>query len=233
MTRRFDIARDPRRRRLAVTYASGGGLLAVIAVALGGMALWLLWPAAALAYVSGCYGALGAKGFAKRADGTMPFAVRALLAPYLIGAWINTRLWTVRTSGPFHVIADVWLGRFPCANDLRRSGALSVVDLTAELPARGCDVPWHSVPMLDLVTPDIEVLRCAAEAVERQRRLGPVLVSCAIGRSRSAATVATWLLASGRVADAAEAVAQLGLAGRRAVLREADLHAIAVAGSPA
>ena len=225
--------RDPRRRSIAAKYLAGSGLLSVAAFVLGGMELSLLWPAVALAHVAGCYGFLGTSGFAKRADGTMPVAVRAALAPYLLGAWINTRLWTLRLEGPIRVTDDVWVGRFPSENDLRRIGAASVVDLTAEIPARRRDMIWHSVPMLDLVTPRVAMLRSVADAIERLRRAGPVLVSCAIGRSRSAAAVATWLLASGRACTAAEAVARLESVGLRPALDDADLRAIAAAGGEA
>ncbi|MFY1080010.1 hypothetical protein ACNF5D_28615, partial [Escherichia coli] len=66
---------------------------------------------------------------------------------------------------------------------------------------------YASVPMLDLVVPAPEQLREAAEAIERLHAHGPLLVCCALGYSRSAASVATWLLRSGRAADADAAVA--------------------------
>jgi protein-tyrosine phosphatase len=65
------------------------------------------------------------------------------------------------------------------------------------------------VPILDLATPDATALRSAARAIEHARTSGSVLVSCALGYSRSAAAAATWLLMSGRAASAHDAIAAL------------------------
>ena len=40
------------------------------------------------------YAVFGAGGFQKGADGRLSNAATGLLAPYLLGAWINSRLWT-------------------------------------------------------------------------------------------------------------------------------------------
>lgn len=88
--------------------------------------------------------------------------------------------------------------------------------------------------MLDLVVPEPEQLREAAEAIERLRTHGPVLVCCALGYSRSAASVATWLLLTGRAVDADAAVAIVRAARPGIVLGQAHLRAITVAaGDPA
>jgi hypothetical protein len=51
----------------------------------GGAWLWLLWPAGSLALVAVIYLSLDGESFAKRADGSMPFAVRCLLRTGLSG----------------------------------------------------------------------------------------------------------------------------------------------------
>ncbi len=58
---------------------------------------------------------------------------------------------------------------------------------------------------------------------------GPLLVCCALGYSRSAASVATWLLRTGRAADAEAAVAIVRAARPGIVLGPAHLRAIAAA----
>ena len=83
----------------------------------------------------------------------------------------------------------VWLGRIP-------DGALppplsGVVDACAELSCRAPGAAYASVPMLDLIVPTPEQLREAVEAIERLHAHGPLLVCCALGYSRSAASVAT------------------------------------------
>lgn len=165
--------------------------------------------------------------FQKRADGRLTVAARWLLAPYLGAAWINSRLWTRRVPQPVPVVDGVWLGRIP-------DGALppplsGVVDACAELSCRAPGAAYASVPMLDLVVPTPEQLREAVEAIERLHAHGPLLVCCALGYSRSAASVATWLLRSGRAADADAAVAIVRVARPGIVLGAAHLHAITAA----
>jgi hypothetical protein len=51
----------------------------------GGAWRWLLWPAGSLALVAVMYLYLDAESCAKRADGSMPFAVHCLLRRCLAG----------------------------------------------------------------------------------------------------------------------------------------------------
>lgn len=83
--------------------------------------------------------------------------------------------------------------------------------------------------MLDLVVPTPHQLREAAEVIERLRAHGPLLVCCALGYSRSAASVAAWLLRSGRATDTDAAVAIVRTARPGVVLGAAHLHAITAA----
>lgn len=196
------VTRDRRRLALAARYAAGGALIAGLAWAIGGIGLWLLWPAISLLFVASNYAALGAEGFQKDTGGRMSLAARLLLAPYLAAAFVNSRSWTWQEREPVAVSEGVWLGRLPMAREA--AGFAVVVDLCAELP--GADTPpaWMCTPMLDLVVPAPSQLRAAAANIERGRASGPVLVCCALGYSRSAATVATWLVAN-RVAPSASA----------------------------
>ncbi|CRD58024.1 phosphatase PAP2/dual specificity phosphatase family protein [Stenotrophomonas maltophilia] len=222
--RAWHTARDARRWRLAALYLLGAAVLLVPVVLLRGAALWLLWPVTSLLLVALAYAGLGTAVFQKRADGRLTMAARWLLAPYLGAAWINSRLWTRRAPQPVPVLDGVWLGRIP-------NGALppplgGVVDACAELSCRAQGAAYAGVPMLDLVVAAPEQLREAAEAIERLHAHGPLLVCCALGYSRSAASVATWLLRSGRAADADAAVAIVRAARPGIVLGTAHLRAI-------
>ena len=73
------------------------------------------------------------------------------------------------------------------------------------------------------------VAKLIAEAIERLRAHGPLLVCCALGYSRSAASVAAWLLRSGRATDTDAAVAIVRTARPGVVLGAAHLHAITAA----
>jgi protein-tyrosine phosphatase/membrane-associated phospholipid phosphatase len=225
--RAWHAVRDARRWRLAALYLLGAVLLLVPVLLLRGVALWLLWPVVSLLLVALAYAGLGTAVFQKCADGRLGMAARWLLAPYLGAAWINSRLWTRRAPQPVPVMDGVWLGRMPCA--ALPAPLVATVDTCAELSCRAPGTEYASVPMLDLVVPAAGQLREAAEAIERLRVQGPLLVCCALGYSRSAASVATWLVRSGRAADADAAVAIVRAARPGIVLGMAHLRAIRVA----
>jgi protein-tyrosine phosphatase/membrane-associated phospholipid phosphatase len=224
---RWRWTRDAKRWRLAAAYALGAGLVAMLAVALGGWGLWLLWVSVSLLLVAANYAALGAAGFGKGADGRLILAARWLYAPYLAGAWINSRLWTAREPAPAAIADGVWLGRMPTARALASSPFAGVVDFTAEFDLRAAGREVTSVPVLDLTPPSGDDLARAAAAIERLRARGPVLVCCALGCSRSACAVAAWLLATGRAADVAAALAIIRRARRRIVLGERHVAVLA------
>lgn len=227
------MARDPRRVRLALIYACGALGFAVLAVAMGGLALWLLWPAVSLALVALAYGALGPVAFQKSRDGRMSLAARVLFAPYRFAAWLNSRAWTMQRPDDSPIAEDVSLGRFPTATDLDEGGYAAVVDLTAEFPAAAAKRHWTALPLLDRATPEPAILAEAARAIEAGRRRGAVLVCCALGYARSAAAVATWLAANGRAADVASAIAVVRQARPGVALGPSDTPAIAAAAAMA
>ena len=196
---------DSQRRRLANRYALGAAFVGFMAVGLGGAALWCLWPAVALGVVAWNYAVPGAMGFQKH-EGQHGVAASVLLAPYVAGAWLNSRWWTRHRPQPDAILDNVWLGRMPTSQDMLTGRFSALCDLTAELPAPRGD--WHYVglPWLDLVAPETTQLIEAARHIEVLRARGPVLVCCALGYSRSAAAVAAWLLLTGRVANVDQAV---------------------------
>jgi membrane-associated phospholipid phosphatase len=218
---------DPRRRALAVRYAFGAAAVAAVALASGGVALWLLWASLSLALVAAAYACFGTHAFQKDSSGRMSLAARVLLAPYQLGAFVNSRLWTRCEPGLAAVADGVYLGRLPAGGDRGLLPGATLVDATAELPSPDGFLPARAFPMLDLVTPQAATLRAAAAAVERARRVGPVLVACALGYSRSAAVVATWLLATGRAGSVEEAVAAIRAVRPRIVLDDRAKAAIA------
>lgn len=225
----FSWSRDRRRWRLAMYYGAAGVVATSLAFWTGGAGLWLIWPALSLLLIAAFYAGVGRNGFQKGPDGRMSAAAQWLLAPYLLGAWINSRLWTRRNPEPSHVLDQVWIGRFPSQNDIRSSGSRTVIDLTAELPVRAPPCAWHCIPMLDLVTASSRTLIDAAGEIERHRENGPVLVCCALGYGRSAAVLVTWLLRSGRAETIEAAVALVRDARPKLVLHAADHNAIALA----
>lgn len=223
---RVALPRDPARRRLACRYGLGALLLAGPAVAFGGAALWLFWPALSLILVSAAYLCLGPAAFQKRPDGSVTPATRWLLGPYFLGAWLNSRAWTRKLPAAAAVAPGLLLGRLPGRADPERLGLAAIVDLTAELPCPAGGRAYVNVPMLDLIPPDTDQLERAAEAIRtahaRHAESGPVLVCCALGFSRSALAVAAWLLATDRAATPDRALAQVRTARPAVVLGPAQ-----------
>jgi protein-tyrosine phosphatase len=222
--RQFALSSDRRRRRLALIYAAGALACAAIAC-LGGAWLWFFWPALSLALVATNYIAIGERGFQKAASGRLTVGARGLLAPYLAGAWINSRLWTRNQNEAAEVIDGVWIGRIP--RDLRDSQFRGVIDLTAELSCGPVgDRFYRSVPVLDLTVPLSESLHEAAKAIDEARARGPVLVCCALGYSRSATAVVAWLLMTQRAATVDEGMAMVRKARPAIVLKSEHCAAL-------
>lgn len=223
--------------RCRVRWRIGGRYLAAALACgapawMGGWALWFLWPATALALVGLIYIGLGARGFQKR-NGRLGVASSWLLAPYRVGAWINSRLWTNGNPHPIQIADGVWLGRMPTSKELEKGDFSALLDLTAEFSTP--QGPWRSVslPWLDLVPPESSALVQAAAEVERLRSERAVLVYCALGYSRSAAAVAAWLLATGRASTVEEATAVIAARRPKIVLGRVcrgNLQAMATGG---
>ncbi|HEX6083153.1 MAG TPA: phosphatase PAP2/dual specificity phosphatase family protein [Thermoanaerobaculia bacterium] len=210
--RRMSFTRDRKRVRLALLYATGAALCTAVAF-LGGAWLWMLWPAAALAFVALIYAAIGERGFQKSANGQLSLGSRALLAPYLGAAWLNSRLWTRRHPDAAEVRDGVWIGRIPTKGE----PFAAIVDLCAELSCASHPA-YHNVPVLDLTRPSDDALRAAAQAIEGAPK--PLLVCCALGYSRSARAVVEWLLTTRRAASFDEAAAIVRKARPSVVLHD-------------
>jgi protein-tyrosine phosphatase len=210
---------DVTRRRMALIYGLAALLAGGVAWALGGITLWLFWPAGSLALVAAAYLYLGPTVFQKRADGSMTPAALILLGPHFLGAWLKSRAWTRNQAAADAVAPGLLLGRLPGAADLDHLGIAAIVDVSAELPCPTGGRPYFSIPMLDLIPPQPEQLEQAAQAIRAALATanGPVLVCCALGYSRSALAVAAWLLASGKV-DTPEAVEALIRQARPAIV---------------
>ncbi len=216
-------SRDPQRIRLAVAYAAGSGACAALAWAIGGVALWLCWPAASLAVVALNYAGFGARGFAMGRDGRMDWAARWLLGPYRAGAAVNAWCWTRRAAPASALQPGVLLGRIPTEHEWHAAGRPRLLSLCAELQLpRAAHPQARCLPMLDLVVPSPALLRRAGRMLQAQQRHGDgVWICCALGYSRSAATVVSWLAATGRAQDATQAQAMVRAVRPRIVLRDA------------
>ncbi|MGV8267511.1 serine/threonine protein phosphatase, partial [Pseudomonas aeruginosa] len=99
---------------------------------------------------------------------------------------INAWLWTRRRPQPDEVLPGLWLGRLPSSAELADGRFRALLDATAELSCEPQGLAYRSLPLLDLVAPDVEDSRRAPAMSEELLAQGPLLVACALGHSRRA-----------------------------------------------
>lgn len=222
---RWQFTTSAARRKLAAYYLLAAMVAGVSADFFAGFSLWLWWPALSLFMVAAIYAGIGVEGFQK-SEGKHSIASRVLLAPYFAGAWLNSRWWTRRRPSADEIADGVCLGRLPTQREMRAGNFDALLDLTAELPAPQGEWKYATRPWLDMVAPDAEQLAAAAAHIEQMRGNGRVLVSCALGYSRSACAVAAWLLLTGRAKTAEEALLIIAAHRPQVVLGETHKRAL-------
>lgn len=216
------IQRDSRRVTIGTYYLFGAIVCAAFALVAGGIGLWLLWPSCSLLTVAVIYWR-GDPGLFRKRDGRMDDAVAVLLAPYLLGAWLNSRWWTKSAPTPIEIVPGVWLSRTPGAKELAAAGACAMVDCTAELPIHRRARVLESVPMLDLLVPERSQIDAAVAALSAASPHGPTLVFCALGFSRSACVVIAWMVAKGVAENIGDAIAQVRMRHPKLTLTESHI----------
>ncbi|WP_163832841.1 phosphatase PAP2/dual specificity phosphatase family protein [Spartinivicinus ruber] len=224
-----DGAYKKQRYRLGTYYLLGALLPTLVAILVGGASLWLLWVSTALTLVASCYFFIGVDGFQKQANGQLSLAARWLLFPYLIGAFINSRLWTRKQPAPVQVYEQLWLGRFPSNASLISHNFQAVVDLSAEMTLSSRSntaIKWYSIPCLDLIPPTAESLYQAITAIDKALKSGKTLVCCALGYSRSVAALAAWLEGTGQATNTDSAISMIKLQRPEIVINEVTAKVI-------
>jgi predicted protein tyrosine phosphatase len=224
--------------RIGLYYLSGAGLLTTAAIAPGGRALLLLWPALGLALAAGAYFGWTADLFRKE-NGRLPLSSRCLLAPLLLGHWLSLRYYQRQAAAWNEVVPGLWMGRRLNEREAQqavRQGVAAVLDLSAEFsePAAFRAVSYLNLPVPDLTAPSPAQLAAAVAFIHRERTRGTVYVHCKIGYSRSAAVVGAYLRAAGITPDPTDAIALMRRARPSLVVRPEAHMAIALSpGNPA
>ena len=211
------IQRDPHRFVLGGYYLASALLLAVLALFLKGVWLWLLWGTCAFTVVAIIY-FLGNPLLFRNPNGRMEEAVLVLLAPYLLGAWLNSRCWTRKHPEPSEIVSGLWLSRLPDRSVITQLQPVALVHCCAELPVISCGQPVYGVPMLDLLAPEVAQIEQGVAAIKAGQQVGNVLVFCALGYSRSAVLIIASLIEQGQAATIDEAIDKVRKARPRLVL---------------
>jgi membrane-associated phospholipid phosphatase len=215
-------------RRVGIYYAAGA--LATIGLAVAGWP-WtgiLLWPATSLGIVAMAYAGLGPAIY-RKADGRLPLSSRLLLAPCLIGQYLSLLHYRRHCDAWNELTPHVWIGaklNQREAAEARRRGVTAVLDLTTEFSETPAflNLVYRNIPVLDLTRLNLTQLQHAVDFITRHSNDGMVYVHCKVGYSRTAAVAGAYLIASGRVATADEAITLLQNARPSIVIRP-EAHA--------
>ena len=177
-------------------YYGAGAIILVIATVIGwpGSVL-LLWPASALFVLAGAYLGGGPTWLRKHA-GKQLLGTRLLLNPYRWGAALSALYFNSGKTPYRELRPGLLLGRRLNDTEAKEIDAEAVLDLTAEYD----EVPeflgrsYLNVPILDLTSPSVEQLQ---EAVEHIRGHSSCYVHCSLGRGRTGAVAAAYLVSEG------------------------------------
>lgn len=193
--------RTTRHFKLASYYLFGAIVLCILAWLIRGWALWLFYPAMSLLLVSLAYVLVRPHFFQKQDNGKMTIASLILFGPYLIFAWLNSRLWTKKHPEDSLVFENyqlkIFLGRIP--SQKHTSTYTAIFDCCAELPV-ATETSYQQYLTLDLIPIQADQLYHAVNAFEKliqhsqQHEQPKILIFCALGYSRSTAVLCAWLI---------------------------------------
>ncbi len=211
----------PKHLKLGAYYLIVAIILSVIAFIFKSTFLWLFYPACSLLMVSLAYFFARAHFFQKSEKGNLSSGATILFAPYLIFAWLNSRLWTKKHPEDSNIIdiegCHIYLGRIPTSAHITSYQA--IFDCCAELPQFYLSYKQHQIMKqhyfsLDLIPLQANQLIQAVENFDllfsalnsNNDQETKLLIFCALGYSRSSAILCAWLVKNGYAADAQSAI---------------------------
>ena len=219
-----------RNLRVGVYYGLGAAILLSVAASTRPWGYLLVWPGVALGIVSMAYWGAGPGVYSKRGGRLAPYA-RLGLWPVLLGQYLSLAYYRRRGRAWDLVVPRVVIGRRlddAEAAEAARRGVTAVLDLTAEFSEAEpfLALIYHNLPILDLTAPTEHQMREAVTFIAEHSLRGTVYVHCKVGYSRSATVVGAYLLATGIVETAEEAVRLLSQARPQIVIRAESLIAL-------
>lgn len=225
--------------KLGSYYMCGVVIFGILAYEFKSWGLWFIYPAISLLIVAHSYSLVRPHFFQKQSNGNMTIAAKILLAPYLIFAWFNSRIWTQKhpeDSFIFeHENKKIYIGRIPTLHDSQNYQA--IFDCVTELPLKhntaNHQIEYQQYPSLDLIPLQVNQLQYAVEQFNilinsLNHNNNKILVCCALGYSRSSALLAAWLVQQHHVESVIEAVELIRRARPWVVLKEAQIEELEI-----
>jgi hypothetical protein len=194
----------PKHYKISTYYFISAGLLFSLAFIVKSLSFLFIYPAISCLLISIAYLTARPHFFQKQNNHKMSAASYILFTPYFIFAWLNSRLWTYKHPKDVHIITlnhcAIFLGRIPRHQNLQHYDLF--FDCCAELPT----YPVHnssSFFSLDLIPLNAQQLHIAVknfeQLIQAQSLTYPrsnLLISCALGYSRSSVILIGYLLKS-------------------------------------
>ncbi|WP_334048091.1 diacylglycerol kinase family protein [Alteromonas gracilis] len=220
-------------------YVLGAILSLVLTVFVPGVLLKLLlgWTAFSLIAVSSAYLLNYPSLFRKREDGSIPFYIRWIFVPFLLGSWLyneyarrNDKVPPLQKIEP-HLFLGCRMSNKHVAL-LNENQIDAILDVTAEFDgldwtAYQEDYRYLNIPVLDHTSPTSEQLVLAINWLNQQISEGKnVVVHCALGRGRSVLVVAAYLLAKDPKLSVDDALKQINKIRQTARLNKRQLASL-------
>lgn len=202
-----------RNSRIGLQYLTLATCLAILCRITWPWGAILVWPLTAVIITAIGYFHLG-PGIFRKTYGRLPVSAQLVLAPVLLGQYLSWMHYKRQCRAWDEIVPRVWIGRRLSDSEARQAvnaGVHAVLDLSdAFSEARPfLQMQYLHLPVLDLTAPTPAQFLEAVSFIETHAQSGVVYVHCKIGYSRSAAVVAAWLLHTGKVCSAEEAIALL------------------------
>ncbi|WP_412726810.1 diacylglycerol kinase family protein [Alteromonas sp. D210916BOD_24] len=201
------------------------------------LSIVLAWTAFSLIAVSSAYLLNYPSLFRKREDGSIPFYIRWIFVPFLLGSWLYNE-YARRTDKvpPLQKIEEQLFLACRMSSQhvdlLKEHGIDAILDVTAEFDgldwtAYQEDFRYLNIPVLDHTSPTPEQLVHAINWLRQQSEEGKnVVVHCALGRGRSVLVVAAYLLAKDRNLAVSQSLKKINEIRQTARLNQRQLAAL-------
>ena len=175
--------------------------------------------------------------FRKKSNGSIPFYIRWLFIPFLLGSQLYNAWARKYDKVPAiqKIEHNLFLACRLFPSDipyLRQQGVSAILDVTAEFngldwTAQSEALDYYNLPVLDHKSPKAEELQKAVHWIENQlSNTHGVVIHCALGRGRSVLVMAAYLLSKNKNLTVAQALDKITGIRTTAGLNKAQLRAL-------